>query len=282
MGDSILRRKAFSFVASLGLAAGLLLDPASGPLAAQESTTEISHFSGRYLLRFFKDFKDVVVSPVHWKGTDWLIFGGTAALTGLLYTADDDIARWSEEHHETSSGPVPRFISHLAEPPFLAGTLTTLYIAGEVFRAPGLRRTILLCFEAYAANAIISSVMKLLVGRARYERGEGDHSFHPFSIDFSGRSFPSGHSGSVFCVAAIVAGRVDKPLVGALLYGAAATVALSRIHDNEHWASDILFGSVLGYFIGKKILHLNQAASEGGTSLSVAPAPGGFSLSLRF
>lgn len=281
MVGKIYRHQARSLVAALGLASFALV-LAAGPVRAQERTADISHFSARYLKRFALDFKDVLVSPVHWKGGDWLLFGGTAAITGLLYTADDDVARWSVEHKDTSSGPFVRFLSHLAEPPFLAGSLTALYIGGEVFHAPELRRTILLCFEAYAANAIISSLMKFFVGRARYDAGEGDHSFHPFSFNFISRAFPSGHSGSVFCVAAIVAGRVNKPLVGALLYGAAGVVALSRIHDNEHWASDIFFGSVLGYFIGKKVLHLNDRAAAGGPTLGLAPAPGGFSLSLRF
>jgi membrane-associated phospholipid phosphatase len=281
MGQAIPRQKEGYLVAAFFL---LIFLPAlaSGPLQAQESRTEISHFGERYLGRFFVDFKDVVVSPFHWRAKGWLTLGGTAAITGLLYAVDDDIADWSEEHKDTSSGPVPRFLSHLAEPPFLAGTLTALYLSGEIFHAPGLRRTILLCFEAYGANAVISSAMKLLVGRARYERGEGKGSFHPFSFDFSGRSFPSGHSGSVFCVAAIVAGRVNRPLVGALMYGAAGVVALSRLHDNEHWASDIFFGSALGYFIGKMILHLNQPSRDGGPTLGLGPAPGGFSLSLRF
>ncbi len=281
MGQTILGRALSRFLATLCLG-GFLVALAPPPLSAQESRAEISHFGVPYLKRFFVDFKDVVISPAHWKGKDLLLFGGMAAITGLLYTVDDDVAKWSVDHKDISSGDVPRFLSHLAEPPFLAGTLTALYLSGEIFHAPGLRRTILLCFEAYAANAIISSAMKLLVGRARYERHEGRDSFHPFSFDFSGRSFPSGHSGSVFCVAAIVAGRVNKPLVGALLYGAAGVVALSRIHDNEHWASDIFFGSALGYFIGKKILHLNERAEAGGAVVGLAPAPGGFSLSLRF
>jgi membrane-associated phospholipid phosphatase len=247
-----------------------------------EGRDPYNHLGVTYVKKFFVDFGHLAVSPAHWKGADFLILGGTVAGTAALFTVDDQIADWVMDHHSTSSGWVPRTLSHLAEPPFLGSTIAAIYLSGEIFDSKPLRRVGLLCLEAYGANAIISSFIKFLVGRARYSAGEGDRSFHPFSFNFISRSFPSGHSGSFFAFAAVLAGEVDKPLVGALLYTLAGAVAVSRIHDNDHWASDILAGSVLGYVIGKAVLHLNRPSTEGGPSLSVGPGPGGFSLSLRF
>lgn len=265
---------------SVVLLLGVALSPPKA--GADETRDQISHLGWPYLKRFALDFKDVALSPGHWKGNDFLLLGGVAVITGALYAVDGDVADWVVKHRSTSSGPVPRFLSRLAEPPFLGGLMAALYVSGEAFRSPGLRQTALLSLEAYAANAVIHSAIKFLVGRTRYSKGEGDRSFHPFSSSFTSRSFPSGHSGSAFAVAAIVAGQVDKPAVGALVYGLAGAIAISRIHDNEHWASDIFAGSALGYFIGKMILHLNRPSSTKSSPLGVSTLPGGLSFSLRF
>jgi len=248
----------------ISLLAVLVLGLMPKPLRAwpDETRDQISHLGWPSLKRFALDLKDVVLSPGHWKGKDFLLLGGVAAITSALYTVDGDVADWVVKHKSTSSGPLPRFMSHLAEPPFMGGLIAALYASGEVFRSPGLRRTALLSLEAYASNAVISSAIKFLVGRARYSAGEGDHSFHPFSFNILSSAFPSGHSGSAFAVAAVVAGQVDRPALGVLFYGLAGAIAVSRIHDNDHWASDIFTGSVLGYFIGKMILQLNRPSSS--------------------
>jgi len=240
------------------------------------------HFGGKYLLNFVPDYKDIVVSPFHWKARDAFLFGGTVALTGLLYAYDGDIGRWVLDHRPLTSNGTTRFLSHLAEPPAVLGLITTMYATGEVFGKPGLRRTALLSLEAYVLHSGTSSFIKFIIGRLRYEVGEGPHSFQPFSIVFSKTSFPSGHSGSIFSVAAVIAGEADSWPVGALAYGVAGLAAISRLHDMDHWASDILAGSVLGFFIGKMVRHLNPPRGADSPSVAVGLGPAGFTLSLRF
>lgn len=240
------------------------------------------HFGGKYLFKFVPDLKHVVVSPFHWKARDALLFGGAAALTGLLYAHDGDIGRWVLDHRSFTSNGTTRFLSHLAEPPAMLGLITTMYATGEIFGKRGLRRTALLSLEAYVLHSATSSFIKFVAGRLRYEAGEGPHSFHPFSTVFSKTSFPSGHSGSIFSVAAVIAGEADSWPVGALAYGVAGLAAISRLHDMEHWASDILVGSVLGFFIGKMVRHLNPPRGADSPSMAVGLGPGGLSLSFRF
>jgi len=43
-----------------------------------------------------------------------------------------------------------------------------------------------------------------------------------------------------------------------LAYGIATLTALSRVNDNAHWASDIFFGAVIGYFTAKAIIAQNN------------------------
>lgn len=273
-------RKSMAIVFVIGLFSGI----ASGFLWAEPGSALQPgyHFGGKYLLNFAPDLKDIVVSPFHWKARDALLFGGTVALTSLLYAADGDIGRWVLDHRSLTSNSTTRFLSHLAEPPAVLGLITTMYATGEVFRKPGLRRTALLSLEAYVLHSGTSSLIKFITGRMRYEVGEGPHSFKPFSTAFSKTSFPSGHSGSIFSVAAVIAGEADSWPVGALAYGVAGVAAISRLHDMDHWASDILAGSVLGFFIGKMVRHLNPPQGADSPNVAVGLGPGGLSLSLRF
>lgn len=38
-----------------------------------------------------------------------------------------------------------------------------------------------------------------------------------------------------------------------VLFGAAGVVGLSRIYDNQHWASDVIVGAAIGTLVGYKV-----------------------------
>jgi membrane-associated phospholipid phosphatase len=270
----------------VALSMGLCLGWSAGPVRAESKDTASSGYrlGGKYFKKFALDFKDVVVSPAHWDCKDLLLLGATVAAAGVLYASDGRIGRWVIDHRATTSGGFTGFMGKLAELPSLGGLIAALYLSGEVFDRPGLRRTALLSLEAYVIHSAVSSTLKFAAGRSRYEMGEGPYAFHPFSVRFKTTSFPSGHSGSIFSVAAVIAGEARSWAVGALAYGVAGIAAVSRMHDMKHWASDILIGSVLGYSVGKFVRHRNApgAGATDAARLSVGLGPGGFSVSCRF
>ncbi len=65
-------------------------------------------------------------------------------------------------------------------------------------------------------------------------------------------SFPSGHSASAFTIATVVQGYYGRT-AGILAYGTAAFVAVSRVRENAHWASDVAAGATLGYIVGSSV-----------------------------
>ena len=58
-------------------------------------------------------------------------------------------------------------------------------------------------------------------------------------------SFPSGHSASVFATAAVLQRNYGWK-VGVPGYVVASYVAASRVHDNRHYLSDVIFGATMG------------------------------------
>jgi len=276
--------RAISGFLVLLLSAGLFLGLAPRPLLAlsDEANDKTYHFGLRYLKDVVFDFGDVVVSPLHWKGKDLLLFGGVVAGTGLLALFDHEIKQAVITHNPYSIREFSLFITHAGEAPFLIGLSASLYISGEIAKSQGLRRTGLLTLESFAISGGIVTVLKFVFGRPRPTSNLGVFAFHPFSLSNFRHSFPSGHSASIFAAASVIAGEIDNPVLGAMIYGAAGLVAVSRIYNNEHWGTDIFVGSALGYFVGKMVLRLNRRSSTNSATLSAAPGPGGFSLSLRF
>ncbi len=78
------------------------------------------------------------------------------------------------------------------------------------------------------------------------------------------QSFPSGHSTAAFATAAAAAHELRNVwpghdiLVGMVTYGAATMVGLSRMFDNRHWTSDVVFGAAIGAFSGWKVVRYND------------------------
>ncbi|MFQ6677055.1 MAG: phosphatase PAP2 family protein [Fidelibacterota bacterium] len=63
-------------------------------------------------------------------------------------------------------------------------------------------------------------------------------------------SFPSGHTSHSFVIAAIIQELYGNK-IGKFAYGMATLVAISRINDNKHYLSDVIFGSALGTAVGR-------------------------------
>ena len=65
-------------------------------------------------------------------------------------------------------------------------------------------------------------------------------------------AWPSGHTSSSFTVAAVL-DEFYGPEVGFPAYLGAGFVGYRMIDSGDHWASDVVFGAVLGYIVGHHI-----------------------------
>jgi membrane-associated phospholipid phosphatase len=108
-------------------------------------------------------------------------------------------------------------------------------------------------------------LIKWTTGRARpFE--VGDSLPHDFQFlrgmrkGYAYSSFPSGHTIAGFAAAAVFTSEASRSwphsgwIVGPVLYGSASLVGLSRMYDNQHWASDVVLGAGLGTFVGIKVV----------------------------
>ena len=79
------------------------------------------------------------------------------------------------------------------------------------------------------------------------------------------RSFPSGHSTAAFAFASIISAETShwwpdsRWIVGPIMYGAATLTGVSRIYNNQHWASDVLAGAAIGTLTGIKVFRYQHS-----------------------
>jgi membrane-associated phospholipid phosphatase len=238
----------------------------------------------KFVGKMGEDFIKVVQSPKKWGKNDFLSLGIVLGTGALLFAFDDDIYDWFQGQKTAISGNYSKGFSVVGSGYFITGLTASLYIAGELINNANLRKTALLGFESWIISGVLVLTFKVIIGRSRPSREEGKASFHPFSLPSSFRSMPSGHASSAFAVAAVIAGQSKKFYVDILSYTLATCVALSRVHDNKHWMSDVFIGSVIGYVVGKKILALSRSKNSDKVSLGfqLSPQKQAVSLSIFF
>ncbi|MFZ2055323.1 MAG: phosphatase PAP2 family protein [Candidatus Aminicenantales bacterium] len=250
------------------------------PVRAAE-TKEGSKLDRAFLVRFGRDFQDVICSPARWDRRDFLTLTVVSGTGLVLFAFDQDIRTWAEDHRTSTSDKASSFFSFLGDGTTLVGLSAAIYAAGEIGHDFGLRRTALLSLESLAAASIVAWTIKVIAGRARPYTDESSRSFHPFAFKNSYWSLPSGHAIASFSVATAIAEQTESPLVDVLAYSLATLVGISRIHENKHWAADVFFGSAIGYFVAKKICDLNRRRDGSGISLGLDCAGGRRALTLN-
>ena len=71
-------------------------------------------------------------------------------------------------------------------------------------------------------------------------------------------SFPSGHTLTIFSLMALVSSWYQKRSISTLALSLAAVISFSRISVGAHWPSDVLFGALVGCFVGWLAVELNS------------------------
>jgi len=239
---------------------GIIAGGAPG-LAAREADGE-NKLDRAFLGRFKRDFAAVITSPARWTRRDLLTLAAVSG-TGLLIMAfDHDIQDWAQARRSESSDQASSFFTQFGNGAVLVGLSAAVYAAGAVGHNDGWRKTALLSLESLATASFIVWTTKVIAGRARPYTGESSGSFHPFSLENSFWSLPSGHAAAAFSVATAIALQSKSAFVDLAAYGLATMVGFARIHDDKHWASDVFIGSALGYFVAKKIARLNRPGEK--------------------
>ncbi|MBI5238068.1 MAG: phosphatase PAP2 family protein [Deltaproteobacteria bacterium] len=237
-----------------------------------------------------KDLKDgfayIVSAPSRLDKKSAAITLGIIGAGAAVYTQDAKI----REFFQRRKGEAADNISSVAEKSgngvYDIGFLALYGGSGFLTDNEKMQDTALHSFEAFVVANTFGAAIKAAAGRSRPELNEGSGKFSPASFDSDHTSFPSGHTVSAFSIASVFAGEYDSPWVGRAAYGIASMAALQRIYSDNHWASDVFAGAVLGTAVGKGIVWLHRTKGAENIFLIPAAEPGekryGLTVVVRF
>lgn len=86
---------------------------------------------------------------------------------------------------------------------------------------------------------------------------------------------------NAWAFAHVVAGQYNGLATKAIVYGLAGTVSVSRVMARQHFPSDVVVGSTLGWLIGGYVLHHRSLEHGNLVDLSEVRTPLGNGLELR-
>jgi membrane-associated phospholipid phosphatase len=211
--------------------------------------------------RFFRTGEDVLVSPSNWGKTDWLIFSGTVAVTSGTFLLDKHARFFSK----TSFGDKLFSIDNVFNVAVPVIGIAGIYGCGLIFDDSKVRNLGLQLVESCAYAGIVTTVIKSAAGRSRPYVGKGNMNWHPGQFNTDQTSFPSGHATLAFAISSVMANYLDNIYWKVGWYTIASLVGTARIYHDQHWLSDVVMGSAIGYFIGDYVSHdpENRAEQEG-------------------
>jgi hypothetical protein len=198
----------------------------------------------------------------------WVILGIGAGAAAVAHTADDEI----QEHFADSEsagifGPGKYIGSFYVQ----VGAATGLYLVGRYIVPPSARegktnRISHLGFDLVRALVVSQALTMGIKYAAQRDRPSGECC-----------AFPSGHASATFATASVLERHFGYR--GAWpTFVIASYVAASRLKDNRHFLSDVVFGSALGIASGWTVV-----GRHGRSEYALVPAPtrGGMMVALE-
>jgi hypothetical protein len=221
---------------------------------------------------------NVLAAPTHWRETDLLVASGIVGATAVCYSLDDKVYDLMERNHSAFNEDATNIAVEYGSGYFAVGIPATLYLSGLLLKDRWTRETAVVVGSTVLLTSAITTVGKIMIGRARPYIGSGRHTFKPFKASDAFMSFPSGHTTAAFALSASLAARIKNPWASIGLYGLAAAAATSRLYSRDHWLSDVVFSAAYTTAVAHSIakcFESDETQSEEGSSLQVVPTEGG-------
>ena len=135
-----------------------------------------------------------------------------------------------------------------------------MYVVGRLARNTRMAMAGADLVDAQIVNGVLTQGIKYAVDRRRPDGGV--------------RAFPSGHTSATFATAEVIREHYGWGW-GAPIYALGGYVSVSRMVDNKHWASDVVFGAAIGIASGRA-----ASLGHGPRRVSISPTllPGGLAV----
>jgi Capsule assembly protein Wzi/PAP2 superfamily len=224
--------------------------------APRESAGENSTSALELLGKIPADQKSMWTSPFHLQAVDadWLVPFGIVSAT-MLATDTEYSKHLSNSESRLNNS---RLVSKSGM--YALGALDGgIYLWGHVTHDDHKKETGLLAADAALQSFFIARGLNSILGRENPLQNDSQGSFFQ-----GGHSFPSQGAAAAWSIAGVITHEYPGPVTKLLVYGLASAVTASSISSKQHFPSDVLIGSAIGWFVGQEVYRRHHEPSLGG------------------
>lgn len=240
-----------------------------------EQEIEIAKFEGTILnandLEGYldRDTEKSIFIPLELSNSELITLAAATSLGVVAFNHDQEIMDVVQRHKSDTTRKIAdagNLFGSTAFMPIAAGS----YFLGVYFQDNRLKQVGLFIVGSSLAQSIVTESVKRTFGRERPNKGDGPYSF----FNPGNKSFYSGHTAEAFTIATVISEmyKDDYPVVPWVAYGFATVTAYARMHDQAHWASDVLIGAVAGHLITKLAMNAFKGNPDERGGLEIYPS----------
>jgi PAP2 superfamily len=203
-------------------------------------------------LNILRDQAAIWTSPAHIRERDFTYLIPLVLATTVTITVDHQVMASSKlddpslnSHAETASnGLLGGFV---AAP-------VIIYGLGHIHHDGHATETGTLAGEAMVDSLVVDEVLKAVTLRERPTLDNAKGKFFQSSVGLDS-SFPSTHSIIAWSSAAVIASEYPGYMTKITAYGLATGLSMTRVLARQHFPSDVLVGSAVGWLVGRYVTH---------------------------
>jgi hypothetical protein len=210
-------------------------------------------------VHILKDQAAIWTSPARLREHDLAYLVPLALATTVTITADHQVMSSSKLDNASLNHD-----ANLASEGLLGGFVAApviVYGLGGIHHDAHATETGILAGEAMVDSLVVDEVLKAATMRERPTLDGAKGKFFQTSVGLDS-SFPSTHSIVAWSSAAVIASEYPGPMTEIAAYGLATGLSMTRILARQHFPSDVLVGSAVGWLVGRYVYHKHHRELE--------------------
>jgi membrane-associated phospholipid phosphatase len=249
--------------------------PANQAPPADEKKARLCMFCREYGHLLGEDIVHVFKQPTRWGRKQWKQVGiGAGIVVGTAVLLDRHVNNYAEDNQTNTTNQVANTFAPFGADDAFA-LVAGFYLGGAIAHN---ERAKAVALDGIASSVITSAMivpaLKVIAGRERPRANQGADAFFQ-----GGASFPSGHTGEAFTLAATIASHYDSLWIKGTAYGVASLVGYARIEQDAHFLSDVVASALIGIGVAKSVVAFNKR-KRGALTLRPAIGPDHWGLEL--
>jgi Capsule assembly protein Wzi/PAP2 superfamily len=228
---------------------------APDPFELQPGEDPQNRLVSPFLKHIVADQQQFWTSPARFRTKDlkWIL--PAVGITAAFIASDSWWSRQVNPNHVQTSLKISDYTTYS-----LIGLGGASFLFGSVDHDGHLQEAGLLSGEAAINSTAVTYLFKEITQRQRPYQGNGNGDFFT-----GGSSFFSEHSAIAWSIASVWAHEYPGWLSQLAAYGLASTVTVTRVTAKQHFPSDVIVGSALGWYFGRQVYRAHHDPEIGGS-----------------